>query len=126
MARRADGGPVRLLISVRKSRDRYACLDRSRNNRGETRVASSNNWSGQFGIEIEATTEVSVRNIWIKKLRRSPRETAGLATCSRSDGFLPELDGAVEPSFRACIGTETEAVTDPVVSMELHVCPGLA
>ena len=31
--------------------------------------ASSNNWSGHFGIEIEATTKVSVRNIWVKKLR---------------------------------------------------------
>jgi hypothetical protein len=31
--------------------------------------ASSNNWSGQFGIEIEATTKVFVRNIWVKKLR---------------------------------------------------------
>jgi serine/threonine protein kinase len=31
-------------------------------------AASSNNWSGQFGIEIEATTKVSVRNIWVKKL----------------------------------------------------------
>ena len=30
--------------------------------------ASSNNQSGQFGIEIEATTKVSVRNIWVKKL----------------------------------------------------------
>ena len=30
---------------------------------------SPNNWSGQFGIEIEATTKVSVRHIWIKKLR---------------------------------------------------------
>ncbi|HVW11257.1 MAG TPA: DUF1080 domain-containing protein [Bryobacteraceae bacterium] len=29
---------------------------------------SSNNWSGNFGIEIEATTKVSVRNIWLKKL----------------------------------------------------------
>ena len=29
---------------------------------------SSNNWSGQIGIEIEATTKVSVRNIWIKRL----------------------------------------------------------
>lgn len=29
-------------------------------------AASSNNWSGQFGIEIEATTTVSVRNIWVK------------------------------------------------------------
>ncbi|MEO8369959.1 MAG: DUF1080 domain-containing protein [Candidatus Solibacter sp.] len=29
---------------------------------------SSNNWSGQFGIEIEATTKISVRNIWLKKL----------------------------------------------------------
>jgi hypothetical protein len=29
---------------------------------------SSNNWRGQIGIEIEATTKVSVRNIWIKKL----------------------------------------------------------
>jgi hypothetical protein len=29
---------------------------------------SSNNWSGQFGIEIEATTKVSVRNLWVKKL----------------------------------------------------------
>jgi Domain of Unknown Function (DUF1080) len=29
---------------------------------------SSNNWSGSFGIEIEATTRVSVRNIWLKKL----------------------------------------------------------
>ena len=31
-------------------------------------AASSNNWSGQFGIEIEATTKVSVRNIWVKTL----------------------------------------------------------
>ena len=23
---------------------------------------------GQFGIEIEATTKVSVRNLWVKKL----------------------------------------------------------
>lgn len=30
--------------------------------------ASSNNWSGQFGIEIEAITKVSVRNLWVKKL----------------------------------------------------------
>jgi len=30
--------------------------------------ASSNNQPGQFGIEIEATTKVSVRNIWLKKL----------------------------------------------------------
>ncbi|HEY1950292.1 MAG TPA: DUF1080 domain-containing protein [Bryobacteraceae bacterium] len=30
--------------------------------------ASSNNQSGLFGIEIEATTRVSVRNIWVKKL----------------------------------------------------------
>ena len=29
---------------------------------------SSNNWSGLFGIEIEATTKVSVREIWLKKL----------------------------------------------------------
>src|SRR5438093_1133334 len=29
---------------------------------------SSNNRSGQFGIEIEATTKVSVRNLWVKKL----------------------------------------------------------
>ena len=29
---------------------------------------SSNNQSGQFGIEIEATTKVSVRNLWVKKL----------------------------------------------------------
>lgn len=29
---------------------------------------SSNNRSGLFGIEIEATTKVSVRNIWLKKL----------------------------------------------------------
>jgi len=30
--------------------------------------ASSNNQPGMFGIEIEATTKVSVRNIWVKKL----------------------------------------------------------
>jgi hypothetical protein len=30
--------------------------------------SSSNNQSGQFGIEIEATTKVFVRNIWLKKL----------------------------------------------------------
>ena len=30
--------------------------------------ASSNNQSGLFGIEIEATTKVSVRNMWVKKL----------------------------------------------------------
>jgi hypothetical protein len=29
---------------------------------------SSNNWSGQIGIEIEATTKIFVRNIWLKKL----------------------------------------------------------
>ena len=29
---------------------------------------SSNNQPGIFGIEIEATTKVSVRNIWLKKL----------------------------------------------------------
>ena len=29
---------------------------------------SSNNQSGLFGIEIEATTKVSVRNIWLRKL----------------------------------------------------------
>lgn len=29
---------------------------------------SSNNQPGQFGIEIEATTKVSVRNLWVKKL----------------------------------------------------------
>ena len=31
--------------------------------------SSSNNWSGQFGIEIEAITKGFVRNIWVKKLR---------------------------------------------------------
>jgi hypothetical protein len=30
--------------------------------------SSSNNQSGLFGIEIEATTKVSVRNIWVKKI----------------------------------------------------------
>jgi hypothetical protein len=30
--------------------------------------ASSNNQAGLFGIEIEATTRVSVRNLWVKKL----------------------------------------------------------
>lgn len=30
---------------------------------------SSNNQSGFFGIEIEATTKVSVRNMWVKKFR---------------------------------------------------------
>ncbi len=29
---------------------------------------SSNNQSGLFGVEIEATTKVSVRNIWVRKL----------------------------------------------------------
>lgn len=29
---------------------------------------SSNNQPGIFGIEIEATTKVSVRNIWLRKL----------------------------------------------------------
>jgi hypothetical protein len=29
---------------------------------------SSNNQPGIFGIEIEATTKVSVRNIWLKKI----------------------------------------------------------
>jgi hypothetical protein len=29
---------------------------------------SSNNQAGQFGIEIEATTKVSVRNMWLKRL----------------------------------------------------------
>lgn len=29
---------------------------------------SSNNWTGNFGIEIEAVTKVSVRNIWLKKI----------------------------------------------------------
>jgi len=31
--------------------------------------SSSNNQPGRFGIEIEATTRVSVRNMWVKKLR---------------------------------------------------------
>ena len=30
--------------------------------------ASSNNQPGRFGIEIEATTKVSVRSMWVKKL----------------------------------------------------------
>ncbi|MEO8521680.1 MAG: DUF1080 domain-containing protein [Acidobacteriota bacterium] len=30
--------------------------------------ASSNNQAGLFGIEIEATTKVSVKNLWLKKL----------------------------------------------------------
>jgi hypothetical protein len=30
--------------------------------------ASSNNQPGLFGIEIEAITKLSVRNIWVKKL----------------------------------------------------------
>ncbi len=30
--------------------------------------ASSNNQPGKFGIEIEATTKVSVRNMWVKKI----------------------------------------------------------
>jgi hypothetical protein len=30
--------------------------------------ASSNNQPGMFGIEIEATTKVSVRNIWVKRI----------------------------------------------------------
>lgn len=30
---------------------------------------SSNNWSGNIGIEIEATTKISVKDIWIKKLK---------------------------------------------------------
>jgi hypothetical protein len=29
---------------------------------------SSNNWSGQIGIEIEATTKIFVRNVWLKKI----------------------------------------------------------
>ena len=29
---------------------------------------SSNNQPGLFGIEIEATTKVSVRNIWVRKI----------------------------------------------------------
>jgi hypothetical protein len=31
---------------------------------------SSNNRSGSFGIEMEASTKVSVRNVWLKKLNR--------------------------------------------------------
>jgi hypothetical protein len=30
--------------------------------------ASSNDQSGLFGVEIEATTKVSVRNMWVKTL----------------------------------------------------------
>jgi hypothetical protein len=30
--------------------------------------ASSNNQAGMFGIEIELTTKVSVRNMWVKKI----------------------------------------------------------
>jgi hypothetical protein len=30
--------------------------------------SSSNNQPGQFGIEIEATTKVFVRNMWVRKL----------------------------------------------------------
>ena len=54
--------------------------------------ASSNNQSGLFGIEIEATTKVMVRNIWVKKTElRSPspststsRTSAAPCRCSRS------------------------------------------
>ena len=30
--------------------------------------SSSNNQSGLFGIEIEATTRIAVRDIWVKKI----------------------------------------------------------
>ena len=30
--------------------------------------SSSNNQPGMFGIEIEATTKVSVRNMWVRKI----------------------------------------------------------
>jgi hypothetical protein len=29
---------------------------------------SSNNWSGQIGVELEATGKISFRNVWLKKL----------------------------------------------------------
>jgi hypothetical protein len=29
---------------------------------------SSNNWSGQIGVELEATGKVAFRNVWLKKL----------------------------------------------------------
>jgi hypothetical protein len=35
---------------------------------GQVVKTSSNNQPGMFGIEIEATTKVSVRNIWVKKI----------------------------------------------------------
>jgi hypothetical protein len=38
---------------------------------------SSNNQPGIFGIEIEATTRVSVRNIWLKKLNGAVHWTIG-------------------------------------------------
>ena len=30
---------------------------------------SSNNWTGQFGIELESTGKVMVRNLWLKKVK---------------------------------------------------------
>ncbi len=40
--------------------------------------ASSNNQPGMFGIEIEATTKVSVRNIWVRKINSpSPKSVGG-------------------------------------------------
>jgi hypothetical protein len=29
---------------------------------------SSNNWSGQIGVELEAIGKVAFRNVWLKKL----------------------------------------------------------
>src|SRR5581483_621878 len=53
---------------------------------------SSNNQPGTFGIEIEATTKVAVRNIWLKKLnwenaehdepQRIHRRGCGLLGCA--------------------------------------------
>ena len=34
----------------------------------------SKNQPGMFGIEIEATTNVSVRNIWVRKINRRAAE----------------------------------------------------
>ena len=49
---------------------RYGGPHARRSDRRELRRApsSSNNATGQIGVENEAVTRVSVRNIWLKKL----------------------------------------------------------
>jgi len=105
---------------------------------------SSNNQPGLFGIEIEATTKVSVRSIWLKKLNdpiaTSQRQTlvdllchdrisryeynswlfpAGLCPCGIRPDRRPEFEVA---SIRSSAQPGTRRSTSACTSMEPGRC----